>query len=256
MRNPAERQVVAEGTFGRNLRTAEAIITAGLDGADLGGRRPCALLRCGGDDFAVRACAQAVWIAEAGAENFLRATVAADPMRSEGVGVVEVPCVVLLQAGDVIVAAGRGLDEIAEAFVEVGFAVAVTIVQARDLIATEHEDFAIANLQAKRLKQAGRKSFPAERTELVVDAGHAPDIAVNRADVGGTVGGEVHAGDEEERVPWIGVGHGERVHGEDVRVETALSDGLQLGQPASRAGLGELGEVFWRSGIPEQRGEC
>ena len=75
---------------------------------------------------------------------------------------VEPPLAVALQPADKIVAAGRREHAIREALVVVGLAVAVQIVQARDLIAPQHINLIVGHDQSQRLVQARGEPPPAD----------------------------------------------------------------------------------------------
>src|SRR5687767_8480121 len=57
---------------------------------------------------------------------------------------------ILLSDGDIVI----------EVLVEIRFAIAVQIVEAGDLITSQHIHLVLDDLQAERLKHAGGKSFP------------------------------------------------------------------------------------------------
>ena len=148
-----------------------------------------------------------------------------------------------------------GLDGVAEVLVEIGFTVVIQIVQARDLVAAEDEHLSVAYLQAEGLVEAGGETFPAQFTQVAVDAPDAPDVAVDGADERRAVGSEVHTGQEHQRLPGVVVGHGEGIDGEEVGVEAALAGGLEFRQPTGGAGFGEVGEIFLGSAeLLEQSG--
>ena len=131
----------------------------------------------------------------------------------------------------------RCLDSVAEAFVKIRFAVAIQIMQARDLIPAQHIHFSLAHFEAKRLKQARRKSFPPQLPQPVVDARHTPDIAVDAAHPARTVRCEIHARQKHQRLPRVIVRNRQRVDGQDVRFQRALPNGFEFLAPMSRARL-------------------
>ena len=158
-------------------------------------------------------------------------------MNALGIDEVEIARVILFQAGDIVMAASRCLDEVAEILVEIGFTVAVEIVQSSNLIAAQHIDLPVTHLETERLKKAGGETFPAKVAELLINARHAPDITVNRADIGRAIGSKVHTCQEHQGFPRIVIGNRQRIDGEKVRVRTALAHGREFGQPSSRAWL-------------------
>jgi hypothetical protein len=132
-----------------------AIVFAKLDLEDGASRCPVALLAAGGDESAVGGETQAVRIAEAGGEDFQggttfqvvlcrqarslphldTATHALIPRRE-----IKPALLVRFEPDDEIMTARRGLHFIRDALVEVGFVIAIQIMQAGDLIATKHEE--------------------------------------------------------------------------------------------------------------------
>ena len=98
-----------------------------------------------------------------------------------GLEEVEVALRVGFEAGVVGVFAAAGVPVVVEALVEVGLAVVVEVVQARELAAFEHDDLAVHDLQAERLVQPGGEALPGAGAGLLVH-GDEPDVAVAGAD--------------------------------------------------------------------------
>src|SRR5688500_1735545 len=91
---------------------------------------------------------------------------------------VQVAATVGLQASYIFVAVRSDLPFVVEVLIPVRFAVSVTIVQPRDLVATNDVDSAVHNLQTKGLEQTRGKTFPAQTLELFVDSRNQPNIAM------------------------------------------------------------------------------
>ena len=101
--------------------------------------------------------------------------------------------------------------DVGDAFVEDGLVIAIAIVQGHDLIAAHDVNQTIDDFEAERLMEARRKSFPAQRGEIVLQDVANPDVAVNGADGDAARRDEVHAAGEEERFPRVLVGQSESV---------------------------------------------
>ena len=146
VRNPAEHRIVAQRTLRRHLRSAIAIITAAFRLDDRGRRRPFALLRRYRDDYSVRADAKPVRVAETGGKRFRAAAIGCHAMNTPRIRVIEISGRVRFKTGHVIVRIRRGLDEVAEILVEVGFTIAVCILQPSDLITAKNIDPVVNHL--------------------------------------------------------------------------------------------------------------
>src|SRR5438309_4126620 len=114
-------------------------------------------------------------------------------MNTARVRVIEISGRVGFKARHEIVRVRRGLDEVAKVLIEVGFAIAVFIVQPRDLVTAKNINLVVDHFEAERLVKTGSKAFPGQLLKLVVDAGDLPDIAVDRANVGRAVSREINA---------------------------------------------------------------
>lgn len=176
---------------------AEIVIE--FDLADGGGWRPIAFLNAGGDETSIRRDAETIGIAETGGEHveLIAARDAANTLISGG----EIPAAfwVGFESDDEIMTARRGLHGVRDALVEVGFVIAIQIVQAGNLIATENVEFVLHDLHAQRLMQARGEAFPAQFLQLLVDAFHQPNFSGHRGDGGGAIAEEIMRGDEEQR---------------------------------------------------------
>jgi hypothetical protein len=200
----ATREIHEHG-FGRLavLRTAcakvRAEIVIELDLADGGRGCPVAFLPAGGDEATIRRDAEAVGIAEAGGEHFEFVTPrdAAHALIARG----EIPAAFFVgfESDDEIVPARGGLHRIRHALVEIGFVIAIEIVQTGDLIATEDVELVLHDLHAQRLIQAGGEAFPAQLLQLFVDALHEPHLACHRRDGRSAIAEEIMRRDEEQR---------------------------------------------------------
>ena len=127
-------------------------------------------------------------------------------------GVVETALRIGFEAGAVFVPAGRDLAVVVEVFVEVGFAVAVQVVQAGDLVAAQDVDHPVDDPQAQRLIQAGGEALPCEVIELVVDAADDPNVAADGSRWRRPPSGKkVDAREAEVALPGVVVGSGERI---------------------------------------------
>ena len=128
--------------------------------AHLRGRRPLALL-ARSRQRAVRREAHAVRIPKARRDHRHAAPIAGDPHQPLIRGHrVEIPRAVALQAGDVVVPAGRGRIGVGKALVKVRLAVAIQVMEPRDLIAPEDVDDAIDHAQSERLAESRGKAPP------------------------------------------------------------------------------------------------
>src|ERR671923_2208530 len=122
-------------------------------------------------------------------------------MHTARVNVIKISRGIGPEAGDVVVAVGGTFDEVAEVFVKIRLAIAVLVPQTRDLITAEHVNLVVGDLEAERLVKAGGEALPEKSLQSAVDARHAPDIAMNRADIRRTVGGKVNSGEEHQAPP-------------------------------------------------------
>ena len=118
--------------------------------------------------------------------------------------------------------------------------------QAGNLVAAEHVDFAVHNLQPERLEQTGCKTLPLQLAERLVNAADEPHIAADAANRGlRRVGEEVEAAGANPGVPRVrlAVRESQRVHGVGTVALAEHADGFDDGVPLGRAALGERGEI-------------
>ena len=169
-------------------------------------------LRDGHGDRAVGQEREAVGIAEARGQNVDRLAVGADPQQALMRGGEEVAGRVALEAALVVVAA-RGLEAIGHAGVEVGFAVAVGVVEPGELVAAEHIHDVVDHDEAERLVEAGRHPPPPHALELGVEAGDPPHVALNRADRGVAIGKKVVPPEKHQAAPRVVDRERDRVDG-------------------------------------------
>ena len=108
-------------------------------------------------------------------------------------GVVEVAGGVGLQVHGEFVEMLGHLRVVVEVLVEVGFAIAVKIDKAGDLIAAKHVDLLIDDLQSQRLKQSTGDAAPSELAESLAEPLDNPNVALPR-----TYGGATSVAEEVE----------------------------------------------------------
>ena len=100
---------------------------------------PVTLLEAGGEEAAVGRESDAVGVTQAGAEHLGAGLVGRQPDQSLVARArVEPSLRIALEADHIVVATGRGAHAVRHAFVKVCLAVPVQVVQARDLVATQH----------------------------------------------------------------------------------------------------------------------
>lgn len=161
-----------------------------------------------------------------------------------GFGVVEIALVVALQVEIKGVEKGGDIIVGTEGFIEVGFAVAIEIMEAGDTIFAGHVDEVVDDLEAERFIQAGGETFPLEVLEGIIDAGYDPDVSAMGAHHHATIGEECEVGGAEPGV--VGIfcvvwGKREGVEGVGFGVIAERTDGGQGIRPAS---LGRFCEEF------------
>src|SRR5258706_6711367 len=146
---------------------------------------------------------------------------------------VEVAGGIGLQAGGIAVAAARRKAIAVEVFVKVGFAVVVQIAQDGYLIAAKNITLVTKDLQPKRLIKPRGEAFPGKILQVAVDAAHAPDVSVRRANRCIAIFKEIMAAGKHQRIPWIFVRHDERINDERSGAETDRSSSGYFLRPAS-----------------------
>ena len=177
-------------------------------------------LLVGHREFAVGACAGTIGPAESRGHHLYFGPVRRDLEESSRVfvvrpmpfNIVEISLRVGLKAGSIFVDVLPDAAPVIEALVEICLPTPVEIVQAGDLVPAEHVDPVIDNLEPQRLEQAGRIASPCHFLEFLVDSGHAPHIAINRADRDIPVGEEVMPPESEQYL---------------IRVVEGWSDGIE-----------------------------
>ena len=138
------------------------------------------------------------------ADDLVRAAVGRDPQQAPlARGGVEAAGGIALEAADEVVAARRRWIGIGEAFVKIGLAVAVQVVQPRDLIAAQHIRLAVGDDEAQRLVQPGGEPLPSHLFEGLVEPLDSPHVSLNRAEQGRAVGEEVVVAKEEQGIPGV-----------------------------------------------------
>ncbi len=180
-----------------------AVMAAGPDLADHGGRRPFPL-GVGNGDRAVGREPQAVGVAKAGCDGFERSPIGGDSQESElARGRVKPAGSIALEAADEIVARYGSRIGVAEALVKIGFIVAVRIMQASDLVAAQDVDFSAGNDQPQRLMQAACIAAPVDIFKLRVQAAYMPDVALHGAEHRGSIGQKIVAAEKQESLPRV-----------------------------------------------------
>ena len=193
-----------------------AVEAAGFHAVDAVLRRPVAFL-VGHEETAVVVDGNAVGRAETRREDVRAGAVGADPQQravvrhhavecvARGLGVVEIPLLIRLQAHCELMEMLGDLMVVVEAFDEIGFPVAVQVAQACELIPAGDEQVIATEFHAEGLEQAAGDPAPGQGgRSLFHEAVHPPDIAVPHRDHGGlAVGGEIKAARAHPGVPWI-----------------------------------------------------
>ena len=154
-----------------------------------------------------------------------------------GLGVVEVALGVGLEVHRELVEMLGHLVVVVEVLIKVGLAVAVEVVEDRDLVAAADVDPAVEHLQPQRLKEPRRHPPPGLLARQVVDAADHPDVAVPGADRQALAAGqEVEAGESELTQPGVHHGQREGVNGErPVRLADGGPGLERLGPPRGTA---------------------
>ena len=246
----APRQV-KQGRLGRLARLGPAIAEVGTlilaqlhlyDGRSGG---PIAFLQAGREEAVIRGEAGAVRIAQAGRQDLdaLRAGQAQHALVAGGG--VEAPLGVGLQADHVIVAALGSRIAVRHALVEVGLVVAVEVVEARDLVTSEHMDATADHLDAQRLVQSGGETLPTHLPQFRIEPAHEPDLTGHRGDRGRAIGQEIQPAQEHQRAIGIGERHRDGIVGERTP-HPHRPDGLDPGRPLRRSTLREVRELGGR----------
>jgi hypothetical protein len=153
------------------------------------------------------------------------------------------------QAGVVAVFARAGVPVVGEAFVIVGLAVVIEVVQPGELAPFEDDDFPVDDFEAERLVEAGGEALPGASTLAITGEARLdePDVAVAGADGDPAVGQEVEPGAEEEGLELVVVRDGVGINRERAGVVALDELGDDRLAPAAGAGLRKLGQVFgWR----------
>ena len=182
-------------------------------GGDLAARADAAAVRraqAGGDDIeprAVRAHAQHAAVMRPGGVPLVRA------FERRVFAKVKVARGVRLQVGGELVVVRRAAHVVVEVLVVVRLAVAVQIVQPRDLVAPEDVYFLPHDLQPERLEESRGDAPPFEFRERVVHAADRPHIAAPCADSRTlSVCEEIKSRRAHPRFPRILVRQCERIH--------------------------------------------
>ena len=161
--------------------------------------------------------------------------------------VIEVPLRVGVEVHRELVVVPPLRAVVVEVLVEVRLAVAVEVAEDRHLVARDHVDQAVHDLEPARLEKSRGVPLPGELPDPVVDPRDDPDVAAPGAERRAAVREEVEAGEPEPRFPRVLVGRGERV--DLVRAALVAADAFRddrLGEArgaALREGRGVLDRV-------------
>ena len=102
---------------------------------------------------------------------------------------------------------------VVEILVEIGFTVAIQIVQSRDLVMANHVNTIPDNFASQRLMQTRRKPLPSQMLKFFIDPRNDPDIAAPRRQCSSmTVGKKVERANPHPRVIRVFFGNRQRVH--------------------------------------------
>ncbi len=161
-----------------------------------------------------------------------------------GFHVIEIAVAVGLEVEGEFVEVLGGHGVVVEALVEIGFAVAVEVVEAGDLVASQDVDLVVDNSEAEGLEETGGDALPGEAMGGVIEAMDGPDVAAPGAEGGASgVGEEVEAAEPHPGVPGVVVWPREGIDGEGAVFGTGLGVRGDGGGPARGASLGQRGEV-------------
>src|SRR5262245_14937925 len=129
-------------------------------------------------------------------------------------GVVKVPVGTELQVVRELVEVFADQGVVIEVLVEVRLSISVQIAKARDLVAAQHVDLFLDDLQAQRLKKPGGDTSPAEVCEGTIQPRDNPDItAPGRNGRAPSIGEEIHTSETHPGMPRIGLRSGEFIDG-------------------------------------------
>ncbi len=104
------------------------------------------------------------------------------PGMSATFGIVQITLFIGLQAHGKLVEMISHLVVVVEAFVKVGFSIAIKILQTHKLVPAGNVNFFIQYLDAQGLKQAGSDPPPGQPPALFGKSGNFPDITICGAD--------------------------------------------------------------------------
>ena len=125
---------------------------------------------------------------------------------------------------------------VVEILVEIGFAVAIQVVEASDLIAAADIDLLVDDLQPQRLEQTGGDSLPGQLIQISVNPRDHPDVTVPRAEGGSpAVGKEVEPAEAQPRLPRVLHRRGDRVDHVGPVVFAQRSSGCEPFRPTRRS---------------------
>ena len=158
-------------------------------------------------------------------------------------GIEEIAGLVRVQVEVELVVVRRHDGVVVEALVEVRLAVAVQVMQPRELVAAGDVNLAAHDLKAERLKHPGGEPLPRQLALRVIEAADNPHIAVEARNRRATIRQEVEAAEEGLRVPRVRDGRREVIH--HVRAVGGAGHGLHHDgfSPTARRALGEGGEA-------------
>jgi len=253
VRGPADRGIVGGGDGVAVRSTEEAVEAALTHQVDAVDRGPVALVVAVEQRIAV-ATAHAIGFTQAGAVAGHGAAVLADLEHAAlglagramrvvaevgALAVVEVAVLVGLQVQCefMVVLGDRAVG--VEAFVEVGFAIAIEVLQPHQAVAAGDIDGVIDDAQAQRLEQTGGEALPGDLLEAWGDAADDPDVAIHGRYGSSAVLEEVMAGQAHVGLGGIDVGDGDGVDDVGTGLLAEDADGLQGIAPAALAAFGQ-----------------
>ena len=152
---------------------------------------------------------------------------------------VEVALAVRLQVEGELVEVRGDLDVVVEVLVEIGLAVAVEVLEAGDLVATEDVELLVDDRQAEGVEDAGGVAAPADLGEVGVGDLADPHVAAPGREGDAAVLEEREGADADPGLVGVGLGDGDvvdEVGGVEDLGQFVLQGGLLVGV----GGLGEL----------------
>ena len=135
----------------------------------------------------------------------------------------------------------RGFEAVRDADVGIGLAVAVHIIEPRDLVAAEHEHRVVGDHQTQQHVEPRRDPSPADGLKRGVEPLHPPDVPLGRADCRVPIREEADAPKKEQRLPRVVERRPDRVDGVGAARAGRAAGGEDL-RPLAGAALEEVGQ--------------